>query len=205
MEECGEFCYLGSTVSNDGVCDREITIRLGKANSAFGQLGRFWASRSISTKVKVRLYVSLVLAVLLYGAETWPMTKVTTRKLEAAHHRWLRKILRITWRDKVTNEKIRELTQQEKLEDIIRERRLRWTGHVMRMEQNRIAKEAVNWVPALGKRRPGRPRTDWQQTVKPDISRRGISWEQVPLLAVDRVAWKELTALCASSTGGTKS
>ena len=50
------------------------------------------------------------------------MTKVTTRKLEVAHHRWLRKILRITWRDKVTNEKIRELTQQEKLEDIIRER-----------------------------------------------------------------------------------
>ena len=126
------------------------------------------------------------------------MTKVTTRKLEAAHHRWLRKILHITWRDKVTNEKIRELTQQEKLEDIIRERRLRWTGHVMRVGQDRIAREAVNWVPALGKRRPGRPPTDWQQTVKQDISRGGVSWEQVPLLAVDRVAWKELTVLCAS-------
>ena len=103
----------------------------------------------------MRLYVSLVLAVVLYGAEIWPMTKVTTRKLEAEHHRWLRKIRRITWRDKVTNEKIREQTQQEKLEDIIRERRLRWTGHVMRMKQDRIAREAVNWVPALGKRRPG--------------------------------------------------
>ena len=102
----------------------------------------------------------------------------------------------------MTNERIREHTQQDKLEDIIRERRLRWTGHVMRMAQDRIAKEAVNWVPPHGKRRPGRPRTDWQQTVKQDISRGGVSWEQVPLLAVDRVAWRELTALCASSTGG---
>ena len=65
----------------------------------------------------------------------------------------------------------------------------------MRMEQDRIAREAVNWVPALGKRKSGRPRTDWQQTVKQDISRGGVSWEQVPLLAVDRVAWKEMTAL----------
>ena len=31
VEECGEFCYLGSTIGNDGGCDREITIRLCKA------------------------------------------------------------------------------------------------------------------------------------------------------------------------------
>ena len=84
-EECGEFCYLGITISNDGGCDREITIRLGKANSAFGRLGRVRASKSISTKVKVRLYVSLVLAVLLYGAETWPMTKVTMQGNSKMH------------------------------------------------------------------------------------------------------------------------
>ena len=121
-------------------------------------MGRVWASKSISTRVKVRLYASLVLAVLLYGAETWPLTKATTGKLEAAHHRWLRKILRINWKDKVSNEKIRELTQMDKLENIIRERRLRWAGHVMRMDEDRLAREAVNWIPQHGKRRPGRPR-----------------------------------------------
>jgi len=54
------------------------------------------------------------------------MTKSTTRKLEAAHHRWLRKILHISWKDKVTDEKVRKLAQQGLLEDNIRERRLRW-------------------------------------------------------------------------------
>jgi len=77
LKECEEFCYLGSTLDNDGGCDREIMIRLGKANSAFGRLGRIWSSRNISTKIKVRLYESLVMAVLLYGAETWPMKQTT--------------------------------------------------------------------------------------------------------------------------------
>jgi len=91
-------------------------------------------SRKISTRVKIQLYNSLVLAVLLHGAKTWPMTKSITRRLEAAYHRWLRKILHILWKDMVANEKVRELAQQGLLEDIIRERRLRWVGHVMRMD-----------------------------------------------------------------------
>jgi len=83
----------------------------------------------------------LILAVLLYGAETWPMKQATTKKLKAARHRWFRKILRILWKDKVTNEKVRALSQQGKLEDVVRERRLRWTGHMMQ-----IAKAAVHWI-----------------------------------------------------------
>jgi len=50
------------------------------------------------------------------------MKQVTTKKLEAAHHRWLCKILRISWKDKVTNEKVRAFSQQGKLEDVIREK-----------------------------------------------------------------------------------
>jgi len=59
------------------------------------------------------------------------MTKTTTKKLEAAHHRWLRKILHISWKDKVTDEKVRELAQQGIIKDTIRERRLRWEGDVL--------------------------------------------------------------------------
>ena len=55
-------------------------IRLGKANSVFGRLGRIWASKKISVMVETRLYESQVLFVLLHGAETWPMKKESTRK-----------------------------------------------------------------------------------------------------------------------------
>jgi len=62
------------------------------------------------------LYESLILSTLLYSAETWNMTVVNRKKLEAAHHRWLRKILRISWVNRVTNEEIRRRTGQESLE-----------------------------------------------------------------------------------------
>jgi len=47
-----------------------------------------------------------------------------SKKLEAAHHRWMRGILGITWRDKVTNEEIQKRTGQTLLVNAIRERRL---------------------------------------------------------------------------------
>ena len=63
------------------------------------------------------------LLILLYGAETQPMTVINMNKLEAAHHKWQRKILGISWREKVTNEEVRWHTGQEQLEDSTRRQR----------------------------------------------------------------------------------
>jgi len=69
------------------------------------------------------------------------------KKLEAAHHRWLRKILLILWKDMVSNEKVRELTGQQLLVDIICERRLRWCRHIWRMTTDIPARAAISWFP----------------------------------------------------------
>jgi hypothetical protein len=152
VEEVDEFCYLGSVISGDTSCDKDIRTRLGKANATFTRLNTIWRNKSLDCKIKIRLYDSLVLSALLYGAETWPMTVANMKRLEAAHHKWQRKILGVIWKDKISNEKIRERTGMEKLELIIRRRRLRWFGHVNRMEDNSIAKQAMKWSPADGKR-----------------------------------------------------
>ena len=49
-----------------------------------------------------------MLSTLLYGADAWPITVANGRRLEAAHHRWLRRILHVTWRDKIPNKIIME-------------------------------------------------------------------------------------------------
>ena len=67
-------------------------------------------------------------------------TAFSKKKLEAAHHKFQRRLLGITWRDKVRNEEIRKKTGSRKLEDIIKERRLRWLGHVLRMDNSRTAR-----------------------------------------------------------------
>jgi len=61
---------------------------------------------------------------------------------------------------------IGELPQQGILEDMIRERILRWAGHIMRMDSRRIARPATNGKPIDGRRRPGHPRADCRRQSK---------------------------------------
>ena len=203
VEEVSEFCYLGSVIAEDGSCAKGIRIRLGKANSTFGRLLNIWKNKGLATKIKIRLYEALVMSTLLYGAETWPMTVANMKRLEAAHHRWQRKILGIVWRDKITNVEVRRRTGMDKLEDIIRRRRLQWLGHVYRMEQERIPKQTLNWSPA-GKRKRGRPRMNWTTTVKKDLESIGMTWEEAEIATEDRTVWRSCVARCAEGTGRTK-
>ena len=66
VEVVEDFCYMGSYLSRTGNCDKECMIRIGKAASVFGRIVNIWKSK------KIRLYESLVISALLYGAESWP-------------------------------------------------------------------------------------------------------------------------------------
>ena len=79
---------------------------MGKANGVFGRLTNIWRDNGLSLHTQIRLYEALVLSTLLYGAETWSMSVSNTKKLEAAHHRWQRKILKISWKDMITNKQL---------------------------------------------------------------------------------------------------
>jgi len=108
VEVVDEFCYLGSYISQNGNCEKDLKVRIGKASDIFGKMKKVWRNKHINLQTKLRLYETLILSTLLYGAEVWPLTVTLSNKLEAAHHRWLRSILGITYRDKVTNEEVRE-------------------------------------------------------------------------------------------------
>jgi len=136
VETIEEFCYLGSVINNNSGCDKDITTRLGKANSVFGKPDDIWKSRDLNCNVKIRMYDSLVLSTLLYAAETLHMTVANMKKFEAAHHKWQRIILDVIWKDKVSKEMVRRHTGMAKLEEIITKTRLRWLGHVHRMDKN---------------------------------------------------------------------
>jgi len=64
------------------------------------------------------------------------------KTLEAAHNKFQQRLLGIKWYDNVSYVKVRQRTGMAKLEEIIKERRLRWLGHVIRMEDCRIPNQA---------------------------------------------------------------
>jgi len=84
------------------------------------------------------------------------LTVAQKKKLEAAHHKFQRRMMGISWKDKVSNERVRVQTQLEKIDCIIKERRLRWLGHVLQMDDNRLPRQAVHWHLSSSKRKPGR-------------------------------------------------
>ena len=192
IEDVNTFVYLGATINTSGGADEDIRRRLGLARLAFHTLTKIWTSNQINRKTKLKIYHSNVLSVLLYGAETWKMTKGDEKILDTFLHKCLRKILRIFWPEKVTNEKVRELAGTEKISDIIRTRRWRWIGHVLRMAPNCHARVALGWTPE-GKRKRGRPKETWRRTVEKEMKYLGFSsWSEAAKKAEDRMFWRGL-------------
>lgn len=138
LDVVDQFCYLGSNVSSNLSLDVEIGSRLGKAATTFGRLSaRVWTNHHLTTRTKMLVYQTCVLSALLYGAETWTSYAKQERRLNNFHMRCLRNILNITWRDRVTNERVLQIAQLPSITAMLKQRRLRWLGHVHRMDATR--------------------------------------------------------------------
>ena len=160
LKEVNTFTYLGSVVSSTGGTDEDVKARIGKARHAFITLRPVWKSTNISTKTKLRIFNSNVKSVLLYGSETWRVTKAISQKLQTFINSCLRQIYSIRWPDKITNENLWKQANQDSIMTQISRRKWRWIGHTLRKQKEDINRKALHWNPQ-GKRRVGRPRNTW--------------------------------------------
>ena len=93
------------------------------------------------------------------------------------------------------------MTKQPQLTNLIRNRRLKWFGHLLRMDSNRIPKRLHLCKPSHGRRRRGRPRTKWTDVFQSDLRNLGfgLTIEEAEVAAQDRTLWRILTRLAASA------
>jgi len=200
LEEVSTFTYLGSVVDELGGTDADIKTRISKARNAFVSLGKVWKDRSITTRTKCRLFNSNVKSVLLYGCETWKLTKTLLNKLQIFVNTCLRKILRIRWPDKIRNEELWERTGQKMLAKELGRRRWRWLGHTLRKPPENITRQSLQWNPQ-GRRKKGRPRTTWRRCMEEDMKRGGYSWGGLQKFAQDRDGWRAVICGLYPDTG----
>ena len=110
--------------------------------------------------------------------------------MNSFHIRCLRRILGITWKDHITNKQVLERADITTVHTLLKQRRLRWLGHVSRMEDERIPKDLLYGELATGKRPTGRPQMRYRDVCKQDMKTIGIdpdTWERV---ATDRCSWR---------------
>ena len=155
--------------------------------------------KHVTIKCKVIIFNTILKPILLYGAECWTLTTKLESKIQAAEMRVLRLIRGVTRRDRMRNVQIREdLGVRPVLEEVDRAR-LRWSGHVMRMEEDRQAKKFINWIPR-GKRPSGRPRKRWKEGVQESLKRRGKDMDEVieNREYADRDGWRRIVRMSSS-------
>ncbi|KAJ4435786.1 hypothetical protein ANN_18405 [Periplaneta americana] len=190
-----KFKYLGATVTNINDTREEIKHRINMGNACYYSVEKLLSSSLLSKNLKVRIYKTVILPVVLYGCETWTLTLREEQRLRVFENKVLRKIFGAKW-DEVTGEwrKLHniELHALYSSPDIIRNiksRRLRWAGHVARMGESRNAYRVL--VGRLeGKRPLGRPRRRWEDNIKVDLREVVYDDRDWINLAQDRDQWR---------------
>ena len=193
LEEVEEFTYLGSKVNTTGGTDNDIKIRICKARTAFNLLKKVWNTRQISRNTKIKIFNSNVKAVLLYGSETWRTTVALERTIQSFINRCLRRILKIHWPDRISNQDLWKVTNQLPPPMQIKKRKWTWIGHQLRKDPGNITRQALRWNPQ-GKRKRGRPRNSWRRSVEDEMKAAGYSWQSMTQHAQNRVRWRKIVS-----------
>ena len=186
-----EFPYLGSTISESLSLDSEINKRIGRAAGTLSKLtDRVWANPTLNVSTKMSVYSACVLSTLLYGSETWTPYARQEHRLQTFHLRNLRFILSIKWQEKKTNVEVLKLASLPSIYTLLRQRRMRWLGHVHRMDDGRIPKDLLYGELREGVRGTGRPLLRYKDVCKRDLKALDINESSWETSAADRDEWR---------------
>ena len=190
LETVTSFKYHGSIVSDEG-SKPEILTRIAQTTTALTRLKPVWNDRNISLNSKIGLIRSLVTSIFLYACESWTLTAELYRRIQALEMRCYRKILRISYKDQVTNEEVcakiqQAIGSQADLLTIVKRRKLQWYGHVSRALG--LAKTILQFT-EKGRRRQGRQKKRWDDNIREWT---GLEFTKSQRAVENREKWRKL-------------
>ena len=166
-----------------------MIARIAQTIAALTKLRTIWSDKHITLKSKVRLMRSLVFSIFLYACESWTLTKDLERRIQATEMRCYRRLLGISYKDRITNEEVKNRVQQaigpfESLLSSVKKRKLKWYGHTVR--SSGLAKTILQGT-VRGRRARGRPKKRWEDNIQ-DWT--GLRLREALREAEDREGWR---------------
>ena len=156
METVTDFIFLGSKITTDGDCSHEIKRHLLLGRKAMTNLDSILKSRDITLPTKVHLVKAMVFPVVMYGCESWTVKKAEHRRIDAFAPWCWRKLLRVPWTARRSNQSILKISPGICLEGMILKLKLQYFGH---LTQRVDSLEKTLMLGGIGgKRRRGRQR-----------------------------------------------
>ena len=156
LKQVQSFCYLGSIITEEGRCEKEIRCRIGMAKGKFLE-NRILLTNSISTDTKISLIKALIWSVALYASEAWTMNKIDIKRIESFEMWCWRKMLKVKWTDMRRNVDIlNQIGLKREMIVRIKAQQQKWIGHNLRSDT--LLKTVLEGR-FEGKTKQGRPRT----------------------------------------------
>ncbi|KAK6762262.1 hypothetical protein RB195_023105 [Necator americanus] len=150
-----EFCYLGCMLENNGNYEDDIQQRCAKATSAFNSLTKCLWSTPITDEVKLRVYLSAIRPIMMYGSEIWTAPSTVMERLECTERKLFRRLLGYFWPRVCHNEDL--------------------YAKLMWKRADRLVQRVLgSWSGSSWKKAPGRKRKFWTEVVKEDMRTLGV-------------------------------
>jgi len=199
FERVEEFKYLRTTLTNPNSIQEEIRNRFYSGNACYHLVQNLLYSSFLSKNLKIKIYRTIILPVVLYRCETWSLTLREERRLRVFENRVLREIFGSKWEEvtrewrKLHNEELNytRMYSSPSIVWVIKSRRMRLAGHVARMGEGRGTYRVLVGKPE-GKRTLGKPRHRWEVNIKTDLQEVGCGGMDWIELAQDRDRWRAL-------------
>ena len=157
LEQLSNFNYLGCDISYRK--GKDTINKIHRFQNICGTIHRTLKNNA-SKSTRLKFYKTIAVPTLLYGCETWVLSKPDESRLQASEMRFLRRTYGCSREDRLRNTEIRKQLNVFSINEKVSESRLKWYEHVSRMSENRIPKLVLDYRPE-GRRDRGRPRKRW--------------------------------------------
>lgn len=200
LDRVDNFKYLGSMMKSS--LD-DLNYRTGQAWTAFWKLRPLWQTpeHHVSLHMKLHFFEASVLTIFLYGSETWLLSSQMESKIDSFGAACLRFILHqrraASYHD---HSEIYKRAGMPTLSKRVNERRLRWVGHLLRLEKGEPARELAIFEPphALGKFKRGAEPHSYKRQIAGQLTSapEDMTASAMAASAADKINWKKLVAAC---------